>query len=92
MIFNEVVCNNYDTFVLVSMMLVYLNEFHNYFILYLPNAFLVIFIMFNHSLKRWHSSVGLTILSICKWYYCNKCDFGRIRDALGRVRPSVSLV
>ena len=47
-------------------MLAYLNEFHDYFKLYLPNTFLVMFIMFNHSLSRWHSSVGLTILSICK--------------------------
>lgn len=52
-------------------MLAYLNEFHDYFKLYLPNTFLVTFIMFNHSLKRWHSSVGLTILSTCKWNYCN---------------------
>lgn len=27
MIFNEVVCNDYDTFVLASIMLAYLNEF-----------------------------------------------------------------
>lgn len=61
MILNEVVCIDYDTFVLASIMLAYLNEFHDYFKLYLPNTFLVIFIMFDHSLKRWHSSVGLTI-------------------------------
>lgn len=64
-------------------MLAYLNEFHDYFKLYLPNTFLVMFIMFNHSLKRWHSSVGLTILSTCKWNYCNNYNIRLGLDAIG---------
>lgn len=89
MILNEVVCNKYDAFVLASIMLAYLNEFHNYFKLYLSNTFLVIFILFNHSLKRWHSSVGLMVLSTCKWNYLNKykdCTWGDARTGRPQCR------
>lgn len=47
--------------------------------------------MFNHSLKRWHSSVGLTILSVCVRSCCNNNEGSILyRDGIahGSLAPS----